>query len=477
VTPAPPPATPAPPATQSQIQAPTPTPTATPTPTPPDSGGAPVDDAIRGLLRERIQRAEIDDPAVPQPGGAPPRIDPVVDYTGRRSLPRRSAWRWTGVLRAPSDGAYDLRLQAIGHRRAVLRVDDRVRVRLEPLTRHGIGVEPQAIKTRNTSPVLHQGFARVRLRKGEQRRIELRVNAHSRQPLRVRLAWTTPEERREVLGRAVRAARKATAAVVFAQDDAGEAEDQPSLALPAPQDDLISAVARANRRTIVVLNTGGPVTMPWVRRVPSILEMWYPGERGAEATAQILLGRAAPGGKLPVTFPTDWRRQPTYSRDGSRYPGVFLDGQPFRTVLHDEGVFAGYRWYDAEGVKPLFAFGHGLSYTSFRYSGLRVARRGEAIAVTFTVENAGSRRADEVAQVYLGRPRGAPVRMPQRTLAAVRRLDLPAGRRRTVTVTIDGRWQSYWREATDEWVRPRGARAIGVGGASDDIRLRGQVGG
>ncbi|MEV1176896.1 glycoside hydrolase family 3 C-terminal domain-containing protein, partial [Nonomuraea sp. NPDC049784] len=231
------------------------------------------------------------------------------------------------------------------------------------------------------------------------------------------------------------------------------------------QDQVIAAVATANARTAVVLNTGDPVLMPWVERVRSILQMWYPGQEGADATATLLLGGASPGGKLPVTFPR--RAEDASTAPAGRYPGAG------GVAVYSEGVFVGYRHYDADDVEPLFPFGHGLSYTRFQYGDLSVRGAGGGLSVSFTVTNTGRREGVEVAQVYLGPPPGPPVPMPPRALAGFARVRLSPGERRRVTVTVGRRALQYWSDG--RWVLAGGRRTVHVGSSSRDLRLRQDV--
>jgi beta-glucosidase len=248
-----------------------------------------------------------------------------------------------------------------------------------------------------------------------------------------------------------------------------------------------------------VLNTGDPVMMPWVADAAAILEMWYPGQRGGPATARILLGEVNPGGKLPVTFPADPTRIPTFGADCNPgvistnppadgncplYPGVFLPG--FVTGLHSyktidfttNGIFQGYRWYDRFEIEPLFPFGHGLSYTQFQYTDLDVDDApGGGLDVSFVVRNVGPRTGAEVPQVYVGAPRqDTPgVDFAVKQLAGFTRVVLRPGGAARVTVRIDQRDLAYWSVVQHDWVLAGDRRAIFVGASSRDIRLRGEA--
>ena len=262
----------------------------------------------------------------------------------------------------------------------------------------------------------------------------------SGRPVQARLDWVTPARQQADLAAAVSAARAARAAVVFAWSAAGDGP-----ALPDGQDQLIAAVAAANPDTIVVLNTPGPVAMPWLGSVRAVLEMWYPGEAGGPATANVLLGRAGPAGRLPVTWPAA-------AAQAGR-------GQP-------AGGLAGYRRYGAGRPAPLFPFGYGLSYTRFRFSGLRWhAAPGGGLALSFRVANTGHRAGVAVPQAYLGAPAARPpgTAFADRALAAYTRVSLRPGESRQVTMVIPERQLQYWDD-TRGWVTAPGRRALYLGG-------------
>jgi beta-glucosidase len=302
------------------------------------------------------------------------------------------------------------------------------------------------------------------------------ANAGATTPMQLRLAWITPEQRAATFNAAVSAAREARAVVVFAYNEGTEGTDRTSLVLPRNQDALVQALANVNRKTVVVLNTGDPVTMPWLENVRAILETWYPGQEGGDATAELLLGEVNPSGKLPVTFPARLEDNPTYSADGRRYPGIPATG-PGAEEFYDEGIFVGYRWYDANHIPPLFPFGHGLSYTKFDYLDLETRRDGSGFEVSFIVRNAGSVRGAEAPQIYLGRSSAVPagVQMAEQALVAFDRIELRPGDAKRIKLHIDKRALSYWSSAQDDWVIAGGKRAVYVGASSRDIRLRGRI--
>ncbi|WP_260583536.1 glycoside hydrolase family 3 C-terminal domain-containing protein [Sphingopyxis sp. PET50] len=222
--------------------------------------------------------------------------------------------------------------------------------------------------------------------------------------------------------------------LVFATQWAGESFDV-ELALDGKQDALITAVAAANPRTAVILETGGPVLMPWVDRVDAVLAAWYPGTEGGAAIANLLFGKVNPSGRLPATFPKSLTQLP--------HPGPPGTGD----VVYGEGAAVGYHWYDAKGHTPLFAFGHGLSYTRFELSGLEAEPAGASIAVRFRVRNAGDRAGAAVPQVYVGCPGWE---APKR-LGGWRKVGLEAGAEEAVSLTIDPRLLATFDTAAHAW--------------------------
>ena len=313
-----------------------------------------------------------------------------------------------------------------------------------------------------TADGLANATAEVELRAGRSHAIAIKARAGPNGPMRLRLAWITPDAEEQARAAAVAAARSARTAIVVAWDEAGEGHDRPALDLPWQQDRLIAAVAGANPRTIVVLTTAAPVLMPWLARTAAVLETWYPGVAGAEALAAILLGEADPGGRLPVTFPADPGRTPTSSPE--RYPGIG------GVADYREGVLVGYRWYDVTGTEPLFPFGYGLSYTRFAYRDLAVTAHADGWEVAFTVRNIGPRFGSEVAQLYLGPPDGVSASLSPRQLAGFAKIGLAPGEQRRLTLPLDRQAAlSYWSSERGAWVPALEARPIEVGASSRDI--------
>jgi beta-glucosidase len=276
------------------------------------------------------------------------------------------------------------------------------------------------------------------------------------------------------LGAAATAARAADVAVVMVGDREAEGSDRPSLALDRNQDALVETVADANPRTVVVVKSGGPVLMPWLARVPAVLEAWYPGEEDGNAVAAVLFGDVDPGGRLPVTFPPGDADVPAH--EPQQYPGLPFDeggSAGFRTE-YSEGLFIGYRWYDQQRVRPLFPFGYGLSYTRFRYSHLHVASNAHRrVFARFEVTNTGRRRGVAVPQVYVGAPRRNAVHEPIRQLGGVAKLSLRPGRTAHVRAPIDPLSAAYYSVRRHRWRIQPGCHPVTVGSSERHAVLSG----
>lgn len=251
-------------------------------------------------------------------------------------------------------------------------------------------------------------------------------------------------------------------ALVFVHQWTTESLDA-SLTLTGNQDALVDAVAAANPKTVAVLQTGGPILMPWLDRVAGVLEVWYPGSSGGEAIANLLFGRVNPSGRLPVTFPRDESQLPRRTVDGIGLPGE----QPF-VVTYAEGARVGYEYYEAQGLTPLFPFGHGLSYTRFGYDGLTAAMVGDELSITFTARNKGAVGGMAVGQLYVA-PAAGGWEAPKR-LGGFRKLDLRPGAQGTATVTVDPRLLAMYDPARRGWRIAGGDYRVMLGASSADIR-------
>jgi beta-glucosidase len=373
------------------------------------------------------------------------RREATVGFTSSPSVPGlRRVWsaRSTATFTPPSSGTHRFSLDTIGV--ADVYLDGR-------RVLHAYG--------RDRSPIAH---ALVELTAGKPVRLRVDYVAQKlpRRIASLKVGWLPPEP--QLAKTAVDAARAADAAIVFINDLRTEGGDGPSLALPGDQDRLVGAVARANPRTVVVLNTGGATLMPWIERVAGVVEAWYPGQANGDAIARVLFGDVNPSAKLPVTFPRSDAQSPVAA--ARRWPGI-------GGVAHyDEGLRVGYRWYDARRKRPLFPFGHGLSYTRFRYGALHVARvrRGADWRVHLRVRNIGKRSGAEVVQLYVGFPPAAGE--PPRQLKGFRKLQLRPGRSALVTFPLTTRDLASWSTAGHRWRTHRGRYRIMVGSSSRDIR-------
>jgi beta-glucosidase len=384
-------------------------------------------------------------------GGRLPDLDPTASHATAIELPagwNGSTVSWAGTLTPPRSGRYVFSLAGTGA--AQLTLDGRPAV--ADLVTHDAG-------TWSGSIVLDAGHH-----------------------YRLSLQWTPVSDATSLdipsifdlgmayvggaIARAVAAAKHSQVAVVFAADYSAETFDRPSLSLPGDQNALIAAVAAANPHTIVVLNTGGPVAMPWLRSVGAVIEAWYPGEEDGAAIAALLTGDVSPTGHLPVTFPTSMARSAISTP--AQWPGIGL------VSTYTEGLDVGYRWNHATGVKPLFPFGYGLTYTTFAIRHARVTPVGSAYAVSVSVTDTGPRSGTDVVQAYLTFPKAATE--PPGQLAAFTTTSLAPGQTRTVTLAVPvSRLQSYQAKG---WTTVPGTYRIGVGdsSASQPTRVSVRVG-
>jgi len=377
--------------------------------------------------------------------------------------PTSSGQTYTGTLTAPESGTYVLAFQNPGLYTATNLYLDGQEILVNP------GTPPV--------PVYSVG---VNLQAGQTYTLQLSGGASAN------LSWATPSDLAPGIAQAVAAAKSAKTAVVVVSDDTeSEAADRPSLNLPSAQNELISAVAAANPHTVVVLDAGAPVVMPWLSQVASVVDAWYPGESNGTALAAVLFGRVDPGGHLPVTFPTDLSQVPASTP--AQFPGV--NG----TVEYSEGVDVGYRYYDAKNETPLFPFGYGLSYAHFAFGRLTVTPQrvqndvsgpgptschcnGQSVnlvTVSARVTNTGRVAGSDAVQLYLGDPAAAG--QPPRQLEGFQKVTLRPGQSTIVRFRLNGHELSYWNDAANGWVVPVGSFGVYVGDSSAlaNLPLRG----
>jgi beta-glucosidase len=405
---------------------------------------APASGAGRGLSAEFYNTMDLSGPVVAA------RVDSQVAANWHDRPPAAGVnadkWsaRWTGTLMPPASGTYTFSLTS----------DDGSRLFV-----NGAKVIEN---WRDQAPITETGT--VTLTAGQPVRIEVDFYQNAGGDS-ISLGWRLPSPT-SLLEEAVAAAESSDVAIVFASAFETEGADLADVALPGEQNRLIEAVAAANHHTIVVLNTGSAVTMPWIDSVRAVLEAWYPGQEDGNAIASVLFGDVNPSGKLPVTFPRRLADVPAATP--ARWPGV--NG----TVEYAEGLLVGYRWYQARNVAPLFPFGFGLSYTTFRVAGLRVTRSGgRSVTVSAEIANTGRRAGADVVQVYVGAP--ASTGEPPWQLKAFRKVRLEPGERQRVTVVLDSSAFAQWDGAAGRWVTARGTYRIGVGDVSADLPLRASV--
>ena len=273
-------------------------------------------------------------------------------------------------------------------------------------------------------------------------------------------------------------AKLADAAIVFVSQHTHEGNDLDSIALPGNQDALVEAVAATNPHTIVVIESGGAVAMPWATKVNAILESWYPGIRGAQAIANILFGKVNPSGRLAITFPmsdADLPRPKLPAPINGVIPSP-LDGilkpEPIFDIHYDEALKVGYKWYQSEDKKPLYAFGHGLSYTRFQYSGMQVSG-GSGLSISFAVQNSGRQSGCETAQVYVKFPPEAGE--PAKRLVDWEKVSMEPGDTHTISFKIDPLYLSIFNTRTNRWEVVPGEYEVYAGPASNELPLRAKV--
>lgn len=361
---------------------------------------------------------------------------------------RQFSVRLNGTLTIPESGAYRFGLESTGRSR--LRLDGKV------LIDNWEDYAPNARAEKT---------ADVALEAGKACRIEIEYawqGEENGRGLRFGLMPALPED---PIAEAVALAQRSDAVVIVAgltNEWESEGFDRASMDLPGDQNELISRVAAANPNTVVVLNAGSPLAMPWLDQVAALLQLWYPGQESGHALADVLFGDVNPCGKLPTTFPKRLQDNPAYIN----YPGE--NGR----VLYGEGIFVGYRYYDKKDIEPLFPFGHGLSYTTFEYSDLEIDNSPDGeITVSVKITNTGKRAGKEIVQLYLGDVESRLMR-PEKELKRFAKVALQPGETREVAFTLDRQALAYYDPARKAWVAEAGTFEVLVGASSGDIRLR-----
>ena len=384
------------------------------------------------------------------------RIDNTVNFnwTGKSPAPQipnsNYSVRWTGSLVAPKTGDYEFWLTS----------DDGSR----------LYIDNQLVVDNWGDHATQAKIGTVELSAGK--KYSIRVDYYNATgDAMVSLQWLVPGSIKSdsLLNQAVKAAAESDVAVVFAgvwDIHEGEGVDRSDFNMPQGQNELIKAVAKANKNTVVVLFGGTTCDMTkWIGLVPSVLQAWYPGVECGNALADVLFGNVNPSGKLPDTFGRTRKDYPDYGN----FPGK--DGK----VNYAEGIFVGYRHFDKAKITPQFAFGHGLSYTTFKYSNIKlsndVMRHNGKVKVSLTVANTGAREGAEVVQLYVGEIRPT-VPRPVRELKGFQRVNLKPGEKKTVTFEIDESALSFYNVAAKKWKANSGAYEISVGSSSRDLRLK-----
>jgi len=356
--------------------------------------------------------------------------------------------RWTGVFVAPTDGIYKLGTSSDDGSRIYL--DDKLLVD---------NWGDHAVETKTAS---------------------INLKAHAKYKLKIEyyqaggdseisFGWVQPMlGQKTSIEEAADVARQSDVAIVLVGTNHNwdtEGRDKPSMKLMGDQDKLVQAVVAANPRTIVVLVNGSPVDVgSWINKVPAVAEAWYPGMEGGNAIAAILFGDVNPSGKLPVTFPVKLEDSPAHANGD--YPG--RDGK----LKYDEGIYIGYRYFDTKKVKPQFPFGYGLSYTTFKFSNMRVEWPTQTSPVVrVDVTNTGNRAGSEVAELYVHQQRTV-VDRPEKELKGYGKVSVAPGETKTVSIQLDPSSFSYFNPNTGKWTYDRGQFDLLLGSSSRDIKTR-----
>jgi len=380
-----------------------------------------------------------------------------------KSLLAGSAFSWSGTLTVPKDGAYMLALQILGASGSITL--DGKQIATASGSR-GAFLHPMDTNVLPTTDNLANSRAKIDLIAGPHTIIISAKSETNGEPVQVRLNWLTPEQDAANYQAAVEAARHAKKAVIFVWG-----RDRPEVfQLPGNQNNLIADIAAVNPNTVVVLNTSLPVAMPWLDKVKGVVQMWWPGDEGGPATADILLGRASPAGRLPITWPA--KLDQMVANDPA-HPERSSKGVEGKTT-YSEGLLVGYRWFDKQKLTPLFPFGFGLSYTKFSYSNLHVHRKiGMGLDITVTIQNTGNVAGDEVVQAYLDAPTTPPdgPQFAPQALVGFERVHLNSHQSQNVMIHVPERQLQYWSTNSDAWSLAQSRREIHLGASSRDLKV------
>ncbi|MET3806150.1 beta-glucosidase-like glycosyl hydrolase [Nakamurella sp. UYEF19] len=367
--------------------------------------------------------------------------------------------RWTGFLTAPVTGTYTFSMANTGGIR--MRVDGQSV--FDDWAQYGPGTSSIHLTAGVATPISVENYQPINSATGPVAGTPTSPPTNGS----VTLGWQTPDT--AAIASAAAAAAAADVAVVVVNDNESEDGDRQNLTLPGAQDDLVAAVAAANPKTVVVLNTGGPVLMPWLGSVPSLLESWYGGQANGAALASVLFGDVNPSGKLPQTWPASMNQLPT--ADTARYPGDVDVSTNTTTINYSEGLDVGYRWYDSHHLTPLLPFGFGMSYTDFGFSDVAIGAAGVdgSRTVTATVTNTGTTTGSEVAQLYLSYPSAAGE--PPNALKGFQRVTLAPQATTGVSFTLTPADLQVWDSSTHHWSTTPGDYQVHVGDSSRNLPL------